>query len=293
MTVTESAPPQFSERRISRIVIGPRANRDMGDLEPLKTSIAADGLIHPVIVTPAGHLVLGPRRLQACKELGWTDIRTMTVTGIWQALRYLETELRDPRYLKPLSPLEAMGMDSALRELEWWPKQPSVRGGNPDRDPNLGNDRRRDIAILLGMNSGQYVKLRELWQAVQGYKETIGRRHPVDTETQRLAAVLLPTIQEKGDITPAFAKFRGERPLRSASPAADGRHIPQRGQAKTIEHGLASVAGSMHALARVGPIDPSIPAELLYRWEEEAGDLVRQLNAFRRKLREQGNDDDD
>lgn len=291
MTVTEAAPPQYSEQQISRIVVGSRAGRDLGDLEPLKTSITGDGLVHPVILTPASHLVLGARRLQACIELGWTEIRAVTVTGIWQGLGYLDTEHRDPRYLKPLSPLEAMGMDSALRELEWWPKQPGIRGAG--RNPNLGNDRRRDIAVLLGMNAGQYIKLREMWQAAQGVKETFGHQHPVPKDLQRLAVTLLPGIQTKGDITPAYNKFRGARPSGSQSAAMNDRRIPPRRQVQTIGAAIASMAGTMISLTSAGPLDPSIPDDLLDYWEDELGKVIRGLNAFRRKLREQGNDDDD
>ena len=37
-------------------------------------SIAEVGLLHPVVVTPEGRLIAGQRRLEACRQLGWTEV---------------------------------------------------------------------------------------------------------------------------------------------------------------------------------------------------------------------------
>lgn len=52
------------ENRIRRII----------NVEDLKTSIAALGLIEPIVVTRGHDLVAGERRLTACRQLGWTHI---------------------------------------------------------------------------------------------------------------------------------------------------------------------------------------------------------------------------
>jgi excisionase family DNA binding protein len=58
-----------------RITIGVCHRRDLGDIEGLAASIAALGLLHPIVVRPDGRLIAGKRRLRAAKLLGWADER--------------------------------------------------------------------------------------------------------------------------------------------------------------------------------------------------------------------------
>ena len=55
---------------IAEIIVGKRHRRDLGDIASLAKSIDANGLLHPVVVTPDGHLIAGERRLEAYKFLG-------------------------------------------------------------------------------------------------------------------------------------------------------------------------------------------------------------------------------
>jgi ParB family transcriptional regulator, chromosome partitioning protein len=59
---------------ISKITVGARHRRDMGDLASLARSIRDIGLLHPIVVSQDGLLLAGGRRLEACKMLGWQDI---------------------------------------------------------------------------------------------------------------------------------------------------------------------------------------------------------------------------
>ncbi len=52
-------------RRIADIRIGERHRRDLGDVDALAASIAAVGLMHPIVVMPDGTLIAGRRRLEA------------------------------------------------------------------------------------------------------------------------------------------------------------------------------------------------------------------------------------
>lgn len=61
-------------------IIVPRGRRPLGDLQELETSIAEVGLLHPVTLSPDLRLIAGARRLQACRELGWTEIPATVVT---------------------------------------------------------------------------------------------------------------------------------------------------------------------------------------------------------------------
>ena len=59
---------------IDKIDVGSRHRKDMGDISGLADSIKDIGLVHPIVVTPDHELVSGQRRLEACRQLGWTEI---------------------------------------------------------------------------------------------------------------------------------------------------------------------------------------------------------------------------
>lgn len=66
--------------KIDMIDIGPRFRKEMGDIEPLKTSLGSRGQFQPIVIRREKNkkqlhdLVAGERRLNAAKELGWVDI---------------------------------------------------------------------------------------------------------------------------------------------------------------------------------------------------------------------------
>ncbi|HYE98555.1 MAG TPA: ParB N-terminal domain-containing protein, partial [Planctomycetota bacterium] len=54
-----------------------RAGAGDADVAALAASIRAHGLLHPIVVRPAGRdfeVVCGQRRLDACRALGWGEI---------------------------------------------------------------------------------------------------------------------------------------------------------------------------------------------------------------------------
>jgi ParB family transcriptional regulator, chromosome partitioning protein len=59
---------------IDNIIVGDRVRQDAGDLTVLKQSIKAVGLINPIVINEYNELLTGFRRLQACKELGLSDV---------------------------------------------------------------------------------------------------------------------------------------------------------------------------------------------------------------------------
>src|ERR1700722_608140 len=63
-------------RAISDVIVGERARRDLGDIAGLAASIEAHGLMHPIVVTETGELIVGERRLAAYRLLGRTEIPT-------------------------------------------------------------------------------------------------------------------------------------------------------------------------------------------------------------------------
>ena len=59
---------------IETIQINPRIRKETSDLSGLKKSILSAGLIQPIVLTGDYVLISGYRRLNACRELGWTHI---------------------------------------------------------------------------------------------------------------------------------------------------------------------------------------------------------------------------
>ena len=61
-------------RRISDIRIGPRARKDLGNMDWLVNSIRELGIIQPIVIDRKNNLKTGYRRLKACEILGWEEI---------------------------------------------------------------------------------------------------------------------------------------------------------------------------------------------------------------------------
>ena len=59
---------------VSRIKVGRRYRKKLGDIPALCSSIQELGLLHPVTITPDGTLLAGECRLAAVQKLGWSEI---------------------------------------------------------------------------------------------------------------------------------------------------------------------------------------------------------------------------
>jgi hypothetical protein len=264
---------------LSAIDVGERAGRSMGDLGPLMASITGEGLLFPVSRTPAGRLVLGARRLEACRMLGWRSVPAVTLTGIWEALERLELE-RSPDDL-PFTVADAMGADMAWRELQWWPKQPmSPRGTG--RAVDARDRHRRMVAVACGLNTGQYRMARTLTLAARGYSETYDRRTPVSPETRQRAVEALATIGDRSTILRAYRRYLAGQPASTAT----GRRPQTRSQARSVSSALAALSGITTGLANVTGVDPATPRTVSAQWEADAVAAKRALTAFLRIVKE-------
>lgn len=99
----------------------------MGDLAELAASIAAVGLLHPVVVTEDHQLVAGERRLAALAELGWSQV-PVTVVNLDTASDVLRADLDENTCRKPLTGYEASRARERRAEV-LTPIQP--KGGRP------------------------------------------------------------------------------------------------------------------------------------------------------------------
>jgi 16S rRNA G966 N2-methylase RsmD len=84
------------QRLISKITIGERCRKDMGDIAALANSIDSIGLLHPVVVDNADNLIAGERRIRAFEMLGRKKI-PVTVIDLTEIVRgeYHENAIRE------------------------------------------------------------------------------------------------------------------------------------------------------------------------------------------------------
>lgn len=116
-----------TERAIADIRIGQRHRRDLGDVNELAASIAAVGLLHPVVIEPDGKLIAGQRRLEAYKQLGWTEI-PVTVVALDNIVR---GEFAENTARKDFTLSEAVAIKRALEPVEKAAAKTRMLAGRP------------------------------------------------------------------------------------------------------------------------------------------------------------------
>ena len=77
-------------------------------------SIARDGLLQPITITPDGMLICGARRLAAIRQLGWKTVNVWVRSGISTTLGQLLAEQDDNLLHKPLTPVEEASLYLSL-----------------------------------------------------------------------------------------------------------------------------------------------------------------------------------
>ncbi|MBQ1629087.1 MAG: ParB N-terminal domain-containing protein [Treponema sp.] len=96
------------------IKIKKRVRHDLGDLEALKNSLRTYGLLNPITLNEKYELIAGERRLQAAKQLGWTNINAVILSNI-SDVEELELELEENNQRKEFTKEELL---EGYRRLE-------------------------------------------------------------------------------------------------------------------------------------------------------------------------------
>lgn len=170
---------------ISKIRVGTRFRKELGDVQSLARSIAEVGLLQPIVVTEDLQLIAGQRRLEACKLLGWKDIPA-SVINIRQILlgEFYENTAR-----KGFSPSEMIAIKNALDPmLEEEVKKAKSEGGKHHAKryreektrKNLTTvpkeEKRVQVAKYLGVS---HVTLHKAEKVVDAAKKEPGKFGPV------------------------------------------------------------------------------------------------------------------
>lgn len=106
---------------INDIKIKKRIRRDLGDLEALKNSLRTYGLLNPITLNSKYELIAGERRLQAAKQLGWTNINAVVQSNL-SDVEELEMELEENNQRKEFTKEELLDGYRRLEKL----RNPSI-----------------------------------------------------------------------------------------------------------------------------------------------------------------------
>ena len=202
--------------RIADVKVGERARKDPGDLDGLMKSISELTLLQPIVVTRAGELIAGQRRLEACKRLGWAAIPAVVAEGITDAVDRLKAERDENTCRMDMRPSELVAIGRAIEEMERPKAEAAVRKGQEHgREAQRGemvertstqdqrtcenseNRFRTSDAVgqALGISARNYERARALVQAAE---------HGDDR-----AAEQVRRMDETGSITPAYNRWKG------------------------------------------------------------------------------------
>ena len=99
---------------IKDIKIKKRVRHDLGNLEALKNSLRTYGLLNPITLNEKYELIAGERRLQAAKQLGWTNINAIIMNNV-SDVEKLELELEENNQRKEFTKEELL---EGYRRLE-------------------------------------------------------------------------------------------------------------------------------------------------------------------------------
>lgn len=103
--------------KIEEIEIGTRIRQEPDDLNSLKKSIKEVGLINPIIVNFEKKLVSGLRRLEACRQLGLTEIEVKIMDKSSDSVKQLDIEYHENLGRISFTEAEKQDYDKSRDEL--------------------------------------------------------------------------------------------------------------------------------------------------------------------------------
>jgi len=208
------------ERAVDSIWAGRRHREDYGDLDALVESIARDGLLQPITITPDGMLICGARRLAAIRRLGWKTVNVWVRSGISTTLGQLLAEQDDNLLHKPLTRTEEATLYAELKALmaedatgrqeasRFTSKQenPRSHGAATVAAPQKGETRQQAALMVTGRNA--YTSLERINELQNLAADPI---QPDDV--QRRAREELDRIDAGGSITGARHRIKAAQAL--------------------------------------------------------------------------------
>jgi len=213
--ITKASPDLSPRRPIASIKVSKRyrhPSHHQGAVAEYAASIAANGLIHPIVISPDGTLIAGNLRLEACKKLGWTTV----------PVRVLDTddteraEVEENTVRMDFLPSEIDSIRRAREaKLKADAKVRMTKGGRGKKGAKISQPFRTTdkIGAIVGVSGRQVEKIAAIMDAVKAepskfghLKEMIDRPHGV---TKAHFALLRKRDQERVlNLAPVTGKFK-------------------------------------------------------------------------------------
>lgn len=256
---------------IDSIVIGERARKEVGCLDPLERSLESVGQLQAIGITTDNVLVFGERRLRAAKRIGWTEIEARIVDCDSLMAERDENQIR-----KDFTPTEAVAIAMAIQE------RMVGRVGNPSLKANSGNisgiergDSRDIAARAAGLGSGKTLEAaqRVIEHGTPELVEAMDRREISIHGADKLAKQ--PAAKQREAVAGKRAKSAGK------PTAADSRpEQPQRKQRERPDAAPAPDKAPVHRLS-FSYTTPKEGAETLLRLlESRAPDVLAEMRVL-------------
>jgi ParB family chromosome partitioning protein len=207
------------QRSIESIRIGARHRRDPGNLDQLKKSLERFGLLQPITITTDGFLICGFRRLEAARQLGWSNVRVWVRSGLSDELTLLLAGRDDNLTHKPLTTYEAAQLykemvalleeDAARRQeaTQFGRASESSRRSDGDADSASPSDamkgasRRQAAELVTG--SASYTRLNQILAM-----ERVAANRDHSAGVRQVAADELERIRNGGPVDPGYQRVR-------------------------------------------------------------------------------------
>jgi N6-adenosine-specific RNA methylase IME4 len=164
-----------STRPLAEICVGTRTRKDNGDIEALARSIDANGLMHPIVITPAGSLIAGRRRMLAWPLTKFRDqgipVRVLDLDQITRG------EFAENADRKDFLPSEIDAIRRALEPIERAAAKERQGSRNDLREsfPEVGGRRRDRIGTFAGISGRTVEKIAKVVAAAEAEPEKYGR----------------------------------------------------------------------------------------------------------------------
>ena len=176
---------------IAEIEIGDRYRKDMGNVEALAHSIARNGLLQPIAITPDKRLIDGQRRLIACRDiLNWDEIDAHMVDI--DQLVYGECDANTER--RAFTTSEAVAIADEIEKLEREEaRQRQREAGKYGKEGGRGNRKNPPEKFPEGLSGSEN-------RALDRTAERVGMSRPTLTKARAVAAAAREDVEKYGDL---------------------------------------------------------------------------------------------
>lgn len=257
-------------------------HREMGDIDSLAESIKRAGVIHPLVLDARNRVIVGRRRFEAMKKLGWKRMPCIVNAAVKDEATAAMMALEENVARKDLTPEEAVYMRQELRDLLHVSKE--TQADLESKEDNRAGKLPEGQQVVVG-------EVDEVASKPTGYsRRTLdAAEEVVDAAAENPA--LRPIVDEMnvtGNVSAAKRKVKAAKP--KASPPPTPEPAPEPTGLELAVAGIAEIREAVEAARAVtrrvlGIEGKEVTADYLCRftWSGTVGvlnELLRELEAW-------------